>query len=684
VWLTYRRYFPGAIDASGSVLFSLEKCMARYLWLAILPALLLLPGCAGNKYEKNNDMKANLEPEVWDTSQILKNLQRGRPLTEQEKKALASRGSIQFDLDVKDTEEVQMFLQYFSMDKRGTMDKWLQRAEPHLPYVRAVLASYNLPPDLIVLPFIESGYSNLAYSPVGAGGMWQFMPYTGRRFGLTVDWWVDERRDPYKATVAAAKYLTKLYQMFGDWHLALAAYNAGEGKISRVMAASGQCDFFDIAKDPKLLKEETRHYVPKFLAVLKIFQNLDTLGFKKINWQAGPNLKEVPAPGGTDLLALAQACGMPWEQFREYNPGFRRQVSPPDTTVNVYVPVAKEQTALAFLQNPGNFPAAGYQNYAAQPGDTWWNISRKTGMPVAELRQLNASLPETLPPGQTVRVAQSASAADNTALAEGPDACAPRPLTASAKPQRHRVNKGESVGSIAKKYGVSTKELMAANKMKHEGRLTLGSWVVIPGGQPPAAPQVAAGKATPAPFVAAAAPQVADGSHTVLRGESVTGIAGKYGISPAELMAANHMRSAKDLQAGKKLVIPGKGGAKPPVKAAPEPVLFAAASSKAAPSKAAPGGKPASREPIPDPKTPKPLAQAQVPPTPAKPQAAAGKPQAPAKAATKAVNYKVGPGDTVWGIAKKFNVEPSAVMAWNNMKSPGALQAGSELTIHKD
>ena len=139
--------------------------MARYLLLAFLPALLLLSGCAGHQADKSNtDMKANLEPELWDTSQILKDLKRGRPLTEQEKQALASRGSIQFNLDVKDTEEVQMLLQYYSIDKRINMEKWLQRAEPHLPYVRAVLASYNLPPDLIALPFIESGYNTMTCS----------------------------------------------------------------------------------------------------------------------------------------------------------------------------------------------------------------------------------------------------------------------------------------------------------------------------------------------------------------------------------------------------------------------------------------------------------------------------------------------------------------------------------------
>jgi membrane-bound lytic murein transglycosylase D len=711
--------------------------MGRYLLFLLLPAFLLLPGCAGKQYDKSNaDMKANLEPELWDTSQILKNLQRGRPLTEQEKKALASRGAIQFDLDVKENEEVQMFLQYFSIDKRGSMDTWLRRAEPHLPYVRAVLASYNLPPDLIALPFIESGYNTMAYSPVGAGGMWQFMPYTGRRFGLTVDWWVDERRDPYKSTVAAAKYLTKLYQMFGDWNLALAAYNAGEGKISRVMAASGQCDFFDIAKDPKLLKQETRHYVPKFLAVLKIFQNLDTLGFKKVNWQAGPNLKEVPAPGGTDLAALAQACNMPWEQFREYNPGFRRQISPPDMTVNVYVPVAKEQIALAFLQNPGNYPPTGAQVYTAQAGDTWWAVARKTGMPVAELRQLNTALPETLPPGQIVRVALSASSADNANLAEGPDACEPKPLTAQAKPQRHRVSKGDSIDSVARKYGVSTKDLLAANKMKSAGRLTLGSWIVVPGAPAPAAP---AGK--PAPALAEAAPSA---SHTVAKGETFGSIAAKYGVSPQELMAANNMRSAKDLLVGKRLTVPGKAAkaapAVPQVAAAALPQAAPAASAgysvKAGdtlhsiarangldprqlmaanngkdklrvgdrlnlPGKAAPAApaqvasaptppaakgapQPAAAKTFgqtgPQPAAPKALAQAA--PQPAPPTARQLAAEKQTKPAGKSVNYKVGPGDTLWGIAKKFNVDPSSLMAWNNIKSGGALQTGAQLTIH--
>jgi membrane-bound lytic murein transglycosylase D len=639
---------------------------------AFLALLLLLPGCAGKNHD-NADMRANLEPELWDTTIILKDLKRGRPLTPEEKKALASRGSIQFNLDVTENEEVQMLLQYFTTDKRGSIEKWLSRAEPHLPYVRAVLASYNLPPDLIVLPIIESGYNNMAYSPVGAGGMWQFMPYTARRFGLTVDWWVDERRDPYKATVAAAKYLTKLYQMFGDWNLALAAYNAGEGKVSKAMACSGQTDFFDLARNTNLLKAETRHYVPKFLAVLKIFQNLDALGFRKINWQAGPNLKEVRVPGGTDLMALAQACGQSWEQFRQQNAAFRRQVSPPDQTVNVYVPVAKEQQALAFLKNPESAPPSGFHQYAATSGETWWSVSRRTGVPVAELRQFNASLPEVLGTGQTVRVPNNASFQEATALADASDACAPVRSQAASKQVRHRVNRGETVGSIARKYGVSVADLKAANKVR-SNRLSTGTTLVIPG--------------TPSRTVAeraAPAPVKGGGRHDVRRGESISGIAARYGVSSQDLLAANHLRSPRDLKAGTTLVIPGNEPAKAPVREvakapsrepAKPPVRSVVPKPFAgpAPSKTFASAAPRAKSGP----TPKPLRQNVASAAPAPKVPAAAKP------AGRAVNYKVNPGETVWAIAKKFNVEPSSLMAWNNMKSPNSLQAGAKITIFKE
>jgi membrane-bound lytic murein transglycosylase D len=615
--------------------------MSAYVALFFCLLIFLAPGCGGKQADKENyDMRANLEPELWD-SKILEDIKRGRPLTEQEKRAMSTRGEIQFDLDVRETEEVQTFLQYFSMEKRSTMERWLVRAEPHLAYVRAVLTSFNLPPDLIVLPFIESGYNSMAYSHAGAGGMWQFMPYTGRRFGLTVDWWEDERRNPYKATVAAAKYLTVLYQMFGDWHLALAAYNAGEGKVSRAMAKSGQTDFFDLAKNPALLKQETRHYVPKFLAVLKIFQNLDTLGFRAVNWQAGPTMKEVPVPGGTDLLAMSQAVGMDWEQFHEANAGFRRQVSPPGRESTVYVPQAKYELAMAFLKDPGSRPPAGYQNYMAQAGDTWWNVSRRTGIPVAALREYNAQVPDALTAGTAVRVPINGSSKEAGLLAEleekGSGAAAP---PASGK---HRVGKGESLAAIASRYGVSASELAAANRLKTTSKLTIGRWLTIPGGGGES--QLARAPALPREITQMAASDRGASSHTIQKGDTVSAISSRYGVTPGELMAANNIASPQNLSIGKVLVIPG----------AETKYAQALVAQKTAAEKAAAGKKPTAK--------------------------ASAAPPAASPDAGRAASYVVKPGDTIHALSKRFSVSPQALMAANALASPGALQVGRTLTI---
>lgn len=149
----------------------------------------------------------------------------------------------------------------------------VKKGRAYLPYILSVFRRYNIPDDLIFLPFAESGFNPRAYSRAGAAGIWQFMPATARKYGLTVNWWIDERLDPFRSTIAAAKYLSDLYKMFGDWYLALAAYNAGEGKISKALRKSKMNNFFHIAK-PRYLRRETRMYVPKFMAILKIIRNL--------------------------------------------------------------------------------------------------------------------------------------------------------------------------------------------------------------------------------------------------------------------------------------------------------------------------------------------------------------------------------------------------------------------------
>ena len=658
----------------------------RLLLKLFLVACLAFSGaCAKKAQVDNQDMKPNLEPEL---SEDFLKIKRPRPLTQQEKEALASKTDIPFNLDVQETEEVQAFLTYFTQERRETMERWLERAAPHLPYIRAVLATHKLPPDIIALPFIESGYNTMAYSPVGAGGMWQFMPATGRRFGLSVDWWEDERRNPYRATIAAARYLGELYNMFGDWNLALAAYNCGEGKMSRVISQSGHTNFFDIAKNPNLLKQETRHYVPKFLAVLKVFKNLKTLGFKPVNWGAGQVLEEVPVPGGTDLAALAEACSMNWDEFHKYNSGFRRQVSPPDRASQVYVPVTKKELALAYLANPTCVANRGIRSYTTAGTDSWWNISKRTGVPIAALRQMNPSVGDAVTPGQTVYVPLDSSAQDS-ALADLDDRPAGRAEV--AKSQVHKLRKGESLAALAKQYGVSQTEILKANSLKSGKQLAAGKSITIPG-KALASAGAACPPVQPKGAVAAAEARTVQ----VKKGLTLSAVAAANKVDVKTLMAANGISSEKDLKAGMKLKIPGE------VASAPVAAQTAAARPQEAPAQnqvqadklaalakgrqAAPQAPQQSKNAAPQPqqvvaasavKDSKALAAAssKSQPQPASAAKDAHKPTGP-------VQYKVENGETVWSIARKFKVDPVALLSWNNLDKSVHLKPGDKLKIN--
>ncbi|KAB1438999.1 LysM peptidoglycan-binding domain-containing protein [Pseudodesulfovibrio senegalensis] len=470
-------------------------------------------------------------------------------LTEAEQTVLNSRFGLLFDLEPHESKEVEQYLKYFTHKARRTFERWLKRSEPYLPYVRKTLTRHGLPQDLVLLPFTESGYNPKAYSWAGAGGMWQFMPYTGRKYGLKVDWWIDERRDPYKATEAAAKYLKELHERFGDWYLALAAYNAGEGKISRALKKTNSDDFFELCKKNRRLsrrsrlRKETRHYVPKFIAISKIFQNLDMLGFEPVRWDQDKETVAVAIPGGTDLLALARAGKMSWREFHEMNPAFRRQVSPPDFKATAHLPVDRADKMMAYLANPSSRPYAGYVRYRIRSGDSWWRISRKFGVPISVLKKVNNRRSNTLRPGRYVMVPGRGSA---RAIASSGTS----PIPTSG---RYKVRRGDSWWTISRKFGVSINRLKSANN-RRSNTLRIGQIVRIPGSKASASKKYASASTKKRAIAAK------KGNYVVKRGDSLWSISKRYRISVSTLKSANGLGSSR-LKPGMKLFIPDHSSA---------------------------------------------------------------------------------------------------------------------------
>ncbi|WP_081859146.1 LysM peptidoglycan-binding domain-containing protein [Desulfohalovibrio reitneri] len=463
-------------------------------------------------------------------------------LTPQQEKVLEEKTSeLEFELDVKETETFVRYFKYFTArDSQGrstrgrrAFERWLERARPYLPYVREVIRQRGLPEDLIFLPFAESGYNPKAYSRAGAAGMWQFMPFTGRKYGLEVDWWIDQRRDPYKATHSAVDYLTRLHEMFDDWHLALAAYNAGEGRVGRAIKRSGCNDYFEMTESRRYLPRETRNYVPKILAILKIVKNLEELGFKPIDWNYDPKLKAVDVPGGTDLLAMADASGVPWKEFERLNPAYRRTVSPPDITTKARLPQDKIQPALAYLEKPESRPYAGYSRYKVRSGDSWWRISRRFHVPIAVLKQVNKRYSNLLKPGQWLTIP-----AQGKALAV--DTSVEKTRQVAKRRANYTVCSGDTLWEIARAHQISLSSLKQANGLTSGRYLRVGQKLYIPGG-------VVGGSS--------GSGDLREITYQVRRGDTIWAIARRYNVNPSHLLSWNNLTRHSIIRPGQELTI---------------------------------------------------------------------------------------------------------------------------------
>jgi membrane-bound lytic murein transglycosylase D len=248
-------------------------------------------------------------------------------------------------------DRVLEWMRRFLTSDRRTFEVFLSREGAFAPLIRAKLAERGMPENLLYLAMIESGFSTRATSPVGAGGVWQFMSPTAKQYGLRVDRWVDERRDPVKATDAALDYLQWLHDRYGSWYLSAAAYNAGHGRVDRVVKryAGGKKGDEDIYWEIiEHLPRETREYVPKMLAASALALEAERYGFE-VRPERAYEYERVWVPGGTTLAAVAAEVGIGVAELRELNPHLIRSVTPPGSSYGLRVPVGRTHDVMAAL-----------------------------------------------------------------------------------------------------------------------------------------------------------------------------------------------------------------------------------------------------------------------------------------------------------------------------------------------
>ena len=236
---------------------------------------------------------------------------------------------VKFDVPIQMNKQVRAYLVYFSTERKAVITRYLARSTRYLPMIKEVFQEAGLPEDMAYLAMIESGFNNKAYSPAAASGMWQFIKGTGLRYGLAIDGYVDERRDPEKATRAAAKYLLDLYKQFGSWYLAAASYNCGEGRVQRELNQSNHKNFWELSAN-MCLPTETKNYVPQMIAATIIAKNPERFGFKNVPYLPPVKFDKVPVTETTSLTAAAVAVNVPAEEVQDLNPELLRGITPPE------------------------------------------------------------------------------------------------------------------------------------------------------------------------------------------------------------------------------------------------------------------------------------------------------------------------------------------------------------------
>ncbi len=390
------------------------------------------------------------------------------------------------DIPIPTNDRVLRYVELFQGRLREFLAEGLSRGTQYLPMIQDVFRAEGLPLDLAYVPLIESAFKPSALSRAKARGVWQFMKGTALENGLKADWYLDERADPEKATVAAAKYLKTLYGMFEDWHLAMASYNGGPGRVQRAIRRSRKTDFWSLTATRTYLPRETRDYVPMILAAVIIAKNPAQYGFDIV--PAIPTATEtVTLPPALDLRRVAEWASVPVHDLQKLNPEFRRWTTPPrpgEYTLKVPVGTAVKVSEGLAAAAPHQMNALQY--HTVKKGETIAGIARKLRVNRADLAEANyLKTTSRVRAGQKLLIPRMPSAA----LLARASAAGAEPATAAdvlkdtvaveaAPPSVYRVRAGDTLFGIARKHGTTVDRLKAWNRMRGT-KLNIGDRLVV-------------------------------------------------------------------------------------------------------------------------------------------------------------------------------------------------------------
>lgn len=450
-------------------------------------------------------------------------------------KAEAELKQIRSDIPLVINDYVASYINFYSTRGKATLIRGWKRAGRYQAMIRRVFAEEGMPQDLIYVAQAESGFHPLAISRVGARGMWQFMHYTAPGYGLKRNWWVDERQDPEKSTRAAAKYLKDLYNQFGDWYLAIAAYNSGGGNVQRAVVRTGYADFWELYRR-NVLPTETKNYVPIIVAITIIAKNPGQYGLSESLTDIPEEVDSVLVDYAVDLRLVAEAIDAPAELLAELNPSLLRRTTPKDDEYRLTLPAGTKERYLTSIESIPRDKRVLWRYHKVTEGESLSALAKKyrtTSQAIAEVNNLQGG--ELQAASRLVIPVTSGRATAGSSYAK--------------KPTRYTVRKGDTVLTVADDFGVPPERVRRWNRLKgnslRKGRRLLIYKPVGPG------EVVAEPKTEQASKKRTTAKQT---THRVKGGETLSSIASRYGTTVAELRRHNG-RAGNVIKAGEVIVV---------------------------------------------------------------------------------------------------------------------------------